>query len=932
MQSTLDREIPTAANLSSPRKGQDFAFTEPESVLEQLQTSLAGLSAADASKRLIQHGKNSIEIFVPSSMLNKLSGNFLHAMAILLWLIGLAALAAKMPELAIAIWLVNIINGSFSFWQEYSAQRAVEALNKLLPVNVQVVRSSLPVSISASDLVPGDIVLLNEGDRVSADMRVLSCQSLEIDQSILTGESRPVRKNALTLECQHENGVLTVECHNLVFAGTMVLAGHAQAVVFATGTNTEFGKIAHLAQTIVDQPSPLQKEMERLSRKVSAISIAVGAALFVAARLIAHTEMQAAFIFALGMIVAFVPEGMVPTVTLSLGLAVQRMVKRNALVKRLSSVEALGSCSIICTDKTGTITENKMTVTRAFAGGRDYQFTGLGYSLEGTLSPSPASGVNCEIFELFKAGVWCNNARIDLPPSNFVTGDPTEIALLVAAGKAGQPVKCMAIRLHENIFDSRRKSMSTVHDDCGSKVAYIKGSASHIIAKCARQLIDGAEVEINDEQREVLIRQVDSYAAEGLRVIGAARKRIPQNSEDFSAQSVETDACFIGLFAMYDPPKRGVAEAVAKCRRAGIQVVMITGDYEITACAIARKVGIIETDSPTVFTGPQLDCISDGEFVESLHKEVVFARVNPEHKLRIVQAFQRCGRIVAVTGDGVNDAPALKCADIGVAMGQNGADVAKESADMILLDDNFASIVSAIEEGRCVYDNIRKFAVYVFNSNMAEAVPFVVMLFSCGLVPMPLTVMQVLSIDLGTDMLPALGLGVDRAEPGIMQRPPRDLTEPLLSQSLLAKALLWYGAIEAIAGMSGYFFLNWLHGWPSTPLAQPPSAIWKMATSMTLSCIVCAQVGAVFCCRTNLASIFSIDLLDNRLVIAGVFVEILLLFLLLYLPFANHLFTTAPLGVAELLYAACWIPLVVVLDEIRKFFLRKSRGFRQSED
>ncbi len=915
----------------APVKGPDFAFFEPEYVLEQLQTGFAGLSAEDAAKRLIRHGRNSIEIFVPSSLFRKLSGNFFHAMAVLLWLTGLVALAAKMPELAIAIWLVNIVNGSFSFWQENCAQKALEALNKLLPVNVQVVRSSLPVNISASDLVPGDIVLLNEGDRVSADMRILSCQSLEIDQSILTGESRPVRKQAATLERQQANGVLNADFHNLVFAGTMVLTGHAQAVVFATGTNTEFGKIANLAQTIVDQPSPLQKEMERLSRTVSAISIAVGAAMFMAAKLLAHTETQAAFMFALGMIVAFVPEGMVPTVTLSLALAVQRMVKRNALVKRLSSVEALGSCSIICTDKTGTITENKMTVTRAFAGGAEFQLTGLGYSFEGTLIPGQDSGANSEIFELLKAGVWCNNARIELPPSNYVSGDPTEVALLVAAGKAGQPVKCMAPRLHENIFDSRRKSMSTVHDDSGSKVAYIKGSAAHIIANCRRQLIGKVELELTEEQRAVLIRRVDSYAEDGLRVIAAARNRISENSKDFSAPSVETDACFIGLFAMYDPPRRGVAEAVAKCKRAGIQVVMITGDYEITARAIARKVGIIESDSPTIFTGAQLDRISDDEFIESLREEVVFARVNPDHKLRIVQAFQRCGRIVAVTGDGVNDAPALKSADIGVAMGQNGADVAKESADMILLDDNFASIVSAIEEGRCVYDNIRKFAVYVFNSNMAEAVPFVVMLFSCGLIPLPLTVMQVLCIDLGTDMLPALGLGVDPAEPGIMHRVPRNLNEPLLTRALLAKALLWYGAIEAIAGMSGYFFLNWLHGWPTIPLAQPPSVIWKMATSMTLSCIVCAQVGAVFCCRTDRASIFSVNLLENRLVVAGVFVEILLLLLLLFFPFANQIFGTAPLGFTELLYAACWIPIVVALDEIRKLYLRKSRGFRQAE-
>jgi len=377
---------------------------------------------------------------------------------------------------------------------------------------------------------------------------------------------------------------------------------------------------------------------------------------------------------------------------------------------------------------------------------------------------------------------------------------------------------------------------------------------------------------------------------------------------------------------MYDPPRDGVVEAVEKCKRAGIQVVMITGDYEVTAEAIARKVGMIAPGAVKVITGPQLERMSEQEFVESISSATIFARVNPEHKLRIVRAFQRRGNIVAVTGDGVNDAPALKKADIGVAMGEGGSDVAKESADMILLDDNFASIVSAIQEGRAVYDNIKKFAVYVFNSNMAEAVPFVVMLISGGLIPMPLTVMQVLSIDLGTDMVPALGLGTDPAEPGVMERPPRSLNQPILSPALLSKALLWYGLIEAAAGMSGYFFLNWLNGWPSQPLAPVHSHVWSMATSMTLTCIVCSQIGAVFCCRTNQSSIFSIGLFTNRLILVGVICEILLLASLLYIPFLNGIFNTAPLGLMEIGFALSWVPIMIFLDEMSKLYLRMQKS------
>lgn len=906
----------------------EIASLDADSVFDRLKTTPRGLTSDEAKERLQRHGANTIEVAVPASTSKRIVDNFLHTMAILLWITGGIAFFAQMPQLGIAIWLVNLINGTFSFWQEHKAEKAVEALNRLLPATVKVMRSGEIIVAPATALVPGDVVLLSEGDRISADMRLVEAESVEVDQSTLTGESRAIRKNALPVTLGKDG--LPPESgnvDNLLFAATSVVAGHGHAVVYSTGTATEFGRIAHLTQTIVDQPSPMQKEMVRITHIVTLIAVSVGVAMFCLAKLYTHAATAQAFIFSLSMIVAFVPEGMVPTVTLALALAVQRMVKQHALVKRLSCVETLGCTNVICTDKTGTLTENQMTVTELLAGGVEYRISGLGYSLEGEITPAPSEEQDTrgDLRELLKAGKLCNNASITSAAAPKVSGDPTEIALLVAAAKAGLTEDAIppADRIHENVFDSRRKCMSTVHKSDNVVTAYIKGSPAKMLERCNRILENGVEISIDEEKRKEITEQIDNYAKKGLRVIAVGKKVLKESDNDFSSTCVESNIIFLGLFAMFDPPRQKVAAAVKKCREAGIQVVMITGDYEVTAEAIARQVGIINGKTPQIITGPQLERMTGPELVELLTGEIVFARVNPEHKLRIVEAFQRCGKIVAVTGDGVNDAPALKRADIGVAMGIAGSDVAKESADMILLDDNFASIVKAIEEGRAVYDNIKKFAVYVFNSNMAEAVPFVVMLLSGGLVAMPLTIMQILSIDLGTDMLPALGLGADPAERGIMQRNPRSLSKSLLCPALLIKALLWYGTIEAAAGMSGYFFLNWLHGWPEGPLAAMDTPVWRAATTMTLSCIVCSQVAAVFCCRTQSDSLFSINPLANRLILLGVAVEFILLAALIYVPFFQGVFDTAPLGVLEVSFALVWIPVMIALDETRKLILRK---------
>jgi potassium/sodium efflux P-type ATPase len=899
-------------------------------VYKRLGARPEGLTEAEIKERQDRLGRNLILKVKGKPLILKFLANFTHLMALLLWIGGVVGFIAKMPQLGLAIWTVNVINGAFSFWQEYKAEKATEALLRLLPPYARVIRDGAEQSVLAEELVPGDLMLLAEGDRISADARLVEAAELRVDQSTLTGESQPVAK---TDEADLRTGMTLAEVPDLVFAGTSVATGVGKAVVFATGMNSEFGKIAHLTQTIVDAPSPLQKELDRVTKIVTAMALSIGVLFFVLAVFLAGVNLAAGFIFAMGMIVAFVPEGLLPTVTLSLAMGVQRMAKRNAIIKKLSSVETLGCTTVICTDKTGTLTENEMTVRALWVGGHKLTVTGVGYEVKGQILaedksiPSPADG---DVRQILVAAGLCNDARL-LPPkdgSNHWTelGDPTEAALRVVALKGGVNPDAeldRLPRLRELPFDSHRKMMSTVHQGPeGTSLAYVKGAPQKILDLSTSIQVNGQAVPLTEGSRTQIVEANDEYARNGLRVLAVAWRPLPLDLGVPKPETVERDLTFLGLIAMVDPPRPEAAEAVQKCHQAGIRVIMITGDYGLTAESIARNIGIIRTFPAQIIAGPELEHMSDEVLKGHLAGEVIFARVAPEQKLRVVTALKEMGQVVAVTGDGVNDAPALKQADIGVAMGMTGTDVAKEAADMILTDDNFASIVNAIEEGRAVYANIRKFAMYVFNSNMAEAVPFVVMLFSRGGIPLPLTVMQVLAIDLGTDMLPAIGLGAEAPEAGIMDRPPRSRKEPLLNRSLIVRALLWYGLLESAAAMSAYFFLNWQQGWPGTPLAQEGTLAYRMATTMTFANIVATQVGAVFGCRTDRASVFTIGLFSNRLVLAGIVVELCILGLMMYVPFLQRVFNTAPLGLVEWAFALAWIPIIFLVDELRKALLR----------
>lgn len=904
-----------------------------------LGTGSDGLEQAEAARRLARFGPNAIRPARGRPLILRFLANFTHLMAILLWVGGIVGFIARMPQLGVAIWLVNVINGIFSFWQEYRAEKATEALRMLLPSFVRVVREGEELRLPAEELVPGDLMLLAEGDRICADGRLVAEAGLRVDQSVLTGESHPVRK---TSDPVPGDGMGRVELPNLVFAGTTVSAGTGRAVVFATGMETAFGAIASLTQGLGEAPSPLQVELGRVTRVVTALAAGIGLIFFTLAVALPGVETAEGFIIAMGMIVAFVPEGLVPTVTLSLAMGVQRMARRNALIKKLSSVETLGCCTVICTDKTGTLTENEMTVKNLWIGGHPLTVTGAGYGPEGAVLDD-GGPVNDSLASpmrrmLLAAGL-CNDARLLAPEDAggrwSILGDPTEAALKVAAAKAGINLDAEEERLprvREIPFESRRKMMSTVHrvaaprgqgGDSPELVVFVKGAPREVAARCSRIAADDGESTLDDGWREKIAAATDRYARGALRVLAVAARQLPPGFSDFTPEGVEGNLTFLGLVAMMDPPRPEVAEAVEKCRRAGIRIVMVTGDYGLTAESVARRIGCISGGPPRIVTGAELEAMSPSALEEILRDEVIFARVAPEQKLRVVAALQGQGHVVAVTGDGVNDAPALKKADIGVAMGLSGTDVAREAADMVLADDNFASIVNAVEEGRAVYANIRRFATYVFTSNMAEAVPFVAMLFSRGAIPLPLTVMQVLSIDLGTDMVPAIGLGAELPEEGVMDRPPRPRSDPLLNRDVLVKALLWYGVIEAVAAMSAYFFLNWLHGWPGVPLAGEGTPVYRMATTMTLAGVVAAQVGAVFACRSDRASILTIGFFSNRLVLVGVAVELALLGLLVSVPFLREAFHTAPLGPVEWCYVLAWAPAVLLADEARKAVVRR---------
>jgi Ca2+-transporting ATPase len=855
-----------------------------------------GLSSADARRLLAEAGPNELAKPPEPSHVRRFLAQLGHLFALLLWAGALLALLGGMPELAAAIVVVILVNAAFAFVQEYRAERAADALQRMLPQHARVRRDGELVEVPAEELVPGDLLVLEAGDRISADADLLLHAELRVDNSTLTGESWPVAPD------------------DRVFAGTYVVSGRGEAVVRTTGMRTEFGRIAALTQQAHPKQSPLERELGHVTRFVGLGSVGIGTTFFLAAGALGMT-LEERFVFAVGVMVANVPEGLLPTVTLSLALATQRMAGRNALVRRLSAVETLGEATVICTDKTGTLTENQLTVVRLWTPAGALDVEGAGYEPFGRFRATGRVVQPGEAVDLLRAGLLCNDSRLVSSHEGWqVRGDPTEGALVVLAAKGGlsQPDEAAQYpRVAEVPFDSRRRRMTTVHLAANERVAYVKGAPEEILRLA----------ELSPRERARATEAAAAMERGALRVLALARRPV-STTDQLDADGLETGLELLGLVGMADPPRPEVRAAIRRCTAAGIKVVMVTGDAGATAEAIAHQIGLVRRRAH-VITGAELDGIDDERLGRLLRaRDVVFARIDPEQKVRIGRVLRDAGEVVAMTGDGVNDGPALREADIGVAMGRRGTDVAKAAADVILLDDNFATIVAAVEEGRAVYDNIRRFSVYHFCSNVAELVPFIVWAMSGGAIPLPLTVMQVLAIDLGTDMLPAIALGTERAEPGTMTRPPRPRGERLLGPRVLARAYLFIGPLEAAAALAAFLFSFLLGGWrPGMALPSQGSG-YVQATTMTQTGIVMGQVGAGFAMRTNRRSLRDIGLFSNRFLLAGVAFELALVTALIYVPALNRMFHQAPLGPWHWLFLSIVPPIVLGAEELRKAVLR----------
>lgn len=874
-----------------------------EGVFEALATGESGLTSQEAASRLERYGLNEIRKIRGKSLVWKFLENFYHMFAIMLWIGGGLAFVASMPALGWAIFAVIFVNAIFSFWQEFRAEKATEALKKMIPHKAKVVRDGQTREVDASDIVPGDIIVLEEGDNVSADARLIEEFQLRTNNATLTGESEPVRKTSAP---HADERLTTIEMPNLVFAGTSVAYGGGRAVVFATGMATQFGRIAELTQSVEEQVSPLQKEMGKVTQMVAIIASTIGVFFFVLGYFIAGLSLVEGFVFCIGIVVALVPEGLLPTVSLSLAMGVQRMAKRHALIKKLSSVETLGCTTVICTDKTGTLTKNEMTVRDIWVAGQHVEVSGAGYDPSGEFHADgkPLTEEQLAAIQiLMRSAGFCNNARLiepgDSDDSWTILGDPTEAALLVAAKKAGFDYDAelrAARRVFELPFDSVRKRMTTVHLHKFGRIGYVKGAPREVLDLCTMMATSDGTNPLDAETRKQIVAQNDAFARDGLRVLAMAYRAIEDSELDLTPEHTEKDLVFVGLMAMMDPPRDEVARAVEECATAGIKVIMITGDYGLTAESIAKRIGIVHGDARIV-TGNDLDAMDDEALRDALSADnVLFARVSPEHKMRIAQRLKSMDHIVAMTGDGVNDAPALKAADIGVAMGIAGTDVAKEAAEMILTDDNFASIVHAIEEGRAVYDNIRRFVGYIFASNVPELVPF--LCFVMFRIPLALIVMQILAIDLGTDMIPALALGTEAAETGIMKRPPRPRSERLLNGALLMRSMVFLGGIEGVAAMGAFFAYYLMHGWTfALGIAGMATSgpIYVAATTMTHASVVTTQIGNAFAHRTNRQSVFKVGLLSNRFLLLGILIEAIEINILIYVQPFQSIFHHRPL-------------------------------------
>lgn len=854
------------------------------------QATRVGLTSAQARDLLTRFGANRLPAQRTTPWWKRLAAEMTHFFALLLWVAAGLAFVAGMPQLGVAVLLVVVLNGVFAFVQEERAQHAAEKLREMLPRRCTVLRDGVPQQVPAEELVVGDVVLCSEGDRISADATIEDAAGFAVDTSALTGES----------VAEHP-GV-----GDSLFAGCFVTEGEARAQVVATGPHTRLAAIASLTQAQRNSPTPLRLELARMSRVIAFVAVAVGAGFFGIALLVGMTASDG-FLFAVGVTVAVVPEGLLPTVTLSLALGGQRMAQKHALVRHLEAVETLGSTTFICTDKTGTLTQNEMSVVEAWTPHGSARVRGIGYQ--------PVAEVDYDSVDLHDAvrlladaGVWCSSGRIHQVDGAWKPrGDPMEAALdafarRVSGGLTGHPVDDVSAKFP---FDARRRRMSVV---VGERVL-VKGAPDAVFPVCAE--IGGAADALN------------RLARRGLRVLAiAARDLEPGELRPTSAQAAENDLRLLGLVALEDPPRPGVEDVLKRCRRAGMRVAMVTGDHPETAAAIAREIGLVERTDP-ILVGTDLpdDLRELGHVLD--RDGVVVARVTPEDKLRIARALRMRGHVVAMTGDGVNDAPALREAAIGVAMGRSGTDVAREAADLVLLDDNFETIVAAIAQGRSTFANIRRFLTYHLADNVAELAPFMVWALTGGRFPLAIGVLQVLALDIGTDVFPALALGAEPPNRRVLDGPP--VRRHLVDRPLLVRALGVLGAVEAVVALTAFVVSFAAQGWrPGGPF--PAGAALLAASGAAFTAIVLGQAANAFACRSAVRPAWSVDPRTNPALIVAVLIELMLLAVLLYVGPVAHLLGHSGPSIAGFLTAAIAIPAVLSADALHKCFRRHQMG------
>ncbi len=884
-----------------------FHSVSAEEALKKLQSdSRIGLTGGEAAARLSRYGANALIETRRKSLLSLFLEQFTDFLVIIL--IAAAVVSGFLGEWldAGAILAIVVLNAVVGFVQEYKAEQALEALKKMVAPQARVLRDGGEKKISARELVPGDIVFLEAGDQIPADCRLLEAMSLQVSEAALTGESTPISKDAGVALAEK---TAVADRKNSVFMGTVITRGIGRAVVAATGMQTEFGKIAQQVQSVEEEATPLQQKLEAVGRRLAQAALAIVVIVFALGvwRGFPLIEM---FLTSVSLAVAAVPEGLPAIMTITLAIGVQRMARRNAIIRKLRAVETLGSANVICTDKTGTLTRNEMTVRKVFFDGREIDVSGAGYSTRGQFTAGGKQfAAGSEDFKLFlRAVALCTSANLEERGNSVaVLGDPTEGALVVLAAKAGVVKQQELKRFHkayELPFESERKMMSVICEHEEGRFAFVKGAPETIVGKCEKLLVDGKEKPISEADKKIILQKNNEFASQALRVLAVAYRPVPVQ-RDYQFEQVEQKLVFLGLAGMIDPPREEAKQAIALCKSAGIRVIMVTGDNPLTAQAIASELGM---SGVRAVTGLELDEMSDAEFGQLVLSTSVFARVSPEHKLRIVGALKNLGHVVAMTGDGVNDAPALKKADIGIAMGITGTDVSKEASDMVLADDNFASIVNAVEEGRIIYDNIVKSIYYLLSCNIGE----ILAVFAATLLswPLPLVPIQILWMNLVTDGLPALALGMDAEEPGVMRRPPRDKREEILD-GRNAAYFLAIGFLMAV-GTLALFQYELLQG----------SGLEK-ARSIAFSTIILFQLFHALNSRSRVHSLFSIGVFRNKLLWLAFLAALVLQIVITQTDVLESVFKTQAMSLTEWLLSIAVASSVFWLYEAWKYVKRR---------